>query len=147
MRAKREIFFLLAFMLTWSLAGCGLDDQAVLKSTRDYFPAVTLWKFQPQVLWVQTQVDGVTAAFAEKTFDHFLEEANQEALQRSLGLANFDKLMAQKGYVFFVLGFRGGVIVYDRPRHLRWTLNWPQARAWMAKFGVSSMDQIQVVRE
>jgi hypothetical protein len=51
-------------LLSLLLSSC-IADKAVLTQIHEYFPGSTLFKFDKRVLWIQTQVDGVSGKFAE----------------------------------------------------------------------------------
>lgn len=131
--------------------GC-VNDHTLLKQVHEYFPRATLYKFDPRVLWIQTQVDGISGKFANETFQRFLEEAQRGALEKSYGIVDFSGAMARDGYVYLVLGFRQGVVIWDRRSGTngpRWILNWQEARQWFIQyFGYFPKDdQIEVVRQ
>ncbi len=128
--------------------GC-IDDHKILAEVHDYFPGAVIYKFDSRVLWVQTQVDGITGKFAEETFDTFLNKIEARTQEKSRGFITFSQAMAHDGYVYLVLGFRGGIIVWDRRVNLRWTLNMAQARTWFIEnLGYfPQQHQIQIVRK
>lgn len=139
----RKSTFLVAMVLLFcvSLSGC-VDDHTVLTQIHEYFPGSTLYKFDKRVLWIQTQVDGVSGKFAEKTLNSFLQDADGAAEQKSFGLVHFSDALAHDGYLYLVIGFRQGIIVWDRravvgPNGLRttqhWVMNWKQAPAWFTE--------------
>ena len=133
--------FLLAVVLSFSLCGC-VDDHAILTQIHEYFPGSTLYKFDKRVLWIQTQVDGVSGKFAEKTLNSFLQDAEGAAEQKSFGLVHFSDALAHDGYIYLVIGFRRGIIVWDRrpatgpnglPTTYHWVLTWEQAPQWFTQ--------------
>jgi hypothetical protein len=128
-------------LLCLSISGC-VEDNAVLTQIHEYFPGSTLFKFDRRVLWIQTQVDGVSGKFAEKTIDSFLQDADGAAEKKSFGLVHFSDALAHDGIVYLVIGFRRGIIVWDRrrvtgpnglPTTYHWVLNWEQAPAWFTQ--------------
>lgn len=145
---KTGPFLLLVLLLNVSLSGC-VDDHKLLTQVHEYFPGAMLYKFDPHVLWIQTEVDGISRKFAEKTFDTFLIEMESQAQQQSLGFVHLSDALGHDGYVFLVLGFRQGIVVWDRRVNLRWTLARPQARAWFTEhLGYYPEEgQIEIVRE
>ncbi len=149
MVAGRMVAWSLAFLLLGLMPQGCVDDHSLLKQVNEYFPGATLHKFDPRVLWIQTQVDGISPKFAEKTFDTFLTEMDSKAQQKSLGFVHLADALARDGYVFLVLGFRQGIVVWDRRVNLRWTLTWPQARAWFTEHlgYYPEQGQIEIVRE
>jgi hypothetical protein len=135
-------------LLSLTLSGC-VDDHALLVQVNEYFPGSTRWKFDNRVLWIQTQAGGISGKFAEKTFDTFLSEADSYAQQKSLGFVHFSGALAHDGYTYLVLGFRQGIIVWDRRVNLRWTLSWPQVRPWFIEHigYYPEQGQIEIVRQ
>jgi hypothetical protein len=137
--------------------GC-VDDRAVLTQTHEFFPGSTLYKFDNRVLWIQTEVDGVSGKFAEKTLETFLQDAEGTTEKKSFGLAHFSDLLAHDGYVYLVIGFKKGIIVWDRrkvagpnglPTTYHWVLNWEQAPGWFTEHigYYPQKEQITVVRD
>lgn len=148
---------LAAAFLSLILCGC-VDDHQLLAQMHEYFPGAALYKFDRRVLWIQTQVDGISPKFAEETFLHFLDESNKAALQKSFGIVNFSDALAHDGYVYLVLGFRQGIVVWDRrpvpgvnglATTYHWNMTWEQAPSWfVAHLGYyPQKDQITVVSE
>jgi hypothetical protein len=154
---KTALFFLIALLLIVTLSGC-VDDHQLLAQMHEYFPDAALYKFDNRVLWIQTQVDGVTPKFGEQTFLRFLEEADTLAQQKSLGTIHFSDALAHDGYVYLVMGFKQGIVVWDRrpvggsngsPVTLHWNMTWQQAPAWFVEHigYYPQKSQIVVVRE
>jgi hypothetical protein len=138
---KPVLFFLMALLLAMTLSGC-LDDHQLLAQMHEYFPGAALYKFDNRVLWIQTQVDGVSPKFGEQTFLHFLEEADSSTQQKSFGTIHFSDALAHDGYIYLVLGFKQGIVVWDRrpvarpngsPVTLHWNMNWQQAPGWFVE--------------
>ena len=155
MFVRRALPFLVALVcLTFS--GC-VDDHQLLTQVHEYFPGAALYKFDKRVLWIQTEVDGISPKFAEQTFLHFLEEANSSALQKSFGIVNFSTALGHDGYVFLVLGFKAGIVVWDRrtvmqngaPVTLHWNLASEEAPAWFVQHlgYYPQQDQIVIVNQ
>lgn len=128
-------------LLTLAFSGC-VDDHQLLAQVHEYFPGAQLYKFDNRVLWIQTQVDGVTPKFAEQTFLHFVQEADTSAMQKSFGIVHFSDALAHDGYIYLVLGFRQGVEIWDRrtvvgpngtPTTLHWNLTNEQAPIWFTQ--------------
>jgi hypothetical protein len=140
MLRRKPALFLLVVLLAGTLSGC-LDDHQLLSSVHEYFPAAALYKFDGRVLWIQTQVDGVSPKFAEKTFLNFLQEANTSAAQKSFGIIDFADALAHDGYIFLVLGFKQGIVVWDRRPVLQngarvtlhWNMSWEEAPPWFVE--------------
>ena len=140
MRRRMPTLFLLIVLLIGSLSGC-VDDHQLLSSVHEYFPGAALFKFDKRVLWIQTEVDGVSPKFAEKTFLNFLEEADKSTAQKSFGIINFSDALAHDGYVYLVLGFKQGVVAWDRRPVVQngervtfhWNLTWEQAPTWFVE--------------
>lgn len=144
-------------LLSVSLSGC-VDDHELLRRVHEYFPGATLYKFDERVLWIQTQVDGVSGKFAEKTLMSFLQESENAATQKSFGIVHFSDALAYDGYVYLVLGFRQGIVVWDRrtvvgrdglPTTLHWVMNWQQAPGWFTRHlgYYPQKDQISIVSQ
>jgi hypothetical protein len=138
---KMALFSLLALLLGTMLSGC-VDDHQLLAQVHEYFPGAGLYKFDKRVLWIQTDVDGVSPKFAEQTFLHFLEEADTAAQQKSFGLVHLSDALAHDGYLYLVLGFKQGIVVWDRRQvtapngqltTYHWTLALQQAPAWFVE--------------
>ena len=137
---RKPALLLLLVLLTGTLSGC-LDDHQLLAQVHEYFPGAALYKFDGRVLWIQTQVDGVSPKFAEQTFLHFLEEADTSTVQKSLGIIHFSDALAHDGYVYLVLGFKQGIVVWDRRPvsqngstvTLHWNMSWQQAPTWFVQ--------------
>jgi hypothetical protein len=155
MFARRLALLVLLVLLT--VSGC-VDDHQLLTQVHEYFPGAALYKFDKRVLWIQTQVEGVTPKFGEETFLHFLEEANNSTKQKSFGIINFSDALAHDGYIFLVLGFKQGIVVWDRrnvlgpnglPTTYHWNLSWQQAPAWFTQHlgYYPQKDQITVVSD
>jgi hypothetical protein len=153
----RARLLLLLFLLTVSVSGC-VDDHAILTQIHEFFPGSTLYKFDKRVLWIQTQVDGVSGKFAEKTLNSFLQDAEGAAEQKSFGLVHFSDALAHDGYVYLVIGFRRGIIVWDRrpvvspnglPTTLHWVMDWQKAPAWFTEHigYYPQKDQITIVSQ
>jgi hypothetical protein len=148
--------FLLAVLLTGTRSGC-VDDHQLLSGVHEYFPGAALYKFDNRVLWIQTEVDGVSPKFAEKTFLNFLDEANKSTAQKSFGIINFSDALAHDGYVYLVLGFKQGMVVWDRRPvtqngekvTFHWNVTWEQAPTWFVQHvGYFPMkEQMVVVNE
>src|SRR6516165_5124246 len=94
---KPSLFGLNLLFLCLFAKGC-VDDRAVLSQTTEYFPGSVIYKFDPRVLWIQTEVDGVSGKFAEKTLENFLQDAEGTTEKKSFGLAHFSDLLAHDGY-------------------------------------------------
>jgi hypothetical protein len=156
MPRRKPALFLLVVLLTSTLSGY-LDDHQLLTQVHEYFPGAALYKFDGRVLWIQTQVDGVSPKFAEQTFLHFLEEADTAAVQKSLGIIHFSDALAHDGYVFLVLGFKEGIVVWDRRPVLQngatvtlhWNMTWQKAPTWFVEHlgYYPQKDQIVVVSQ
>ncbi len=140
MRTKTYLNGVLLFFFL-SISGC-VDDHAVLTQIHEYFPGSTLYKFDKRVFWIQTQVDGVSGKFAEKTLDSFLQDADGAAEKKSFGLVRFSDALAHDGCIYLVIGFRKGIVVWDRrkiagpnglPTTRHWVLNWEQAPEWFTQ--------------
>jgi hypothetical protein len=154
---RPAIILLVALLTSVALSGC-VDDHQLLAQVHEYFPGAALYKFDRRILWIQTQVDGISPKFAEETFLHFLEESDKAALQKSLGIVHFSDALAHDGYIYLVLGFRQGVVVWDRrpvigPNGLQTTYHWnmsqDQAPAWFVQHlgYYPQPDQIVVVNQ
>jgi hypothetical protein len=125
---------LVVLFLSVSFPGCAnshefVNDHELLMQVHEYFPNAVLYKFDKRVLWIQTQVDGVSGRFAEKTLESFLQESDSAAMQRSFGTVHFSNALAHDGYVYLVAGFQQNVVVWDRrtvvgPDRLPATLHW-----------------------
>ena len=131
---------LLLLSLTAVLSGC-VDDHQLLAQMHEYFPGAALYKFDKRVLWIQTEVDGVSPKFAEQTFLHFLDEADTAAVKKSFGIIHFSDALAHDGYVYLILGFKQGMVVWDRRPALQngqtvtfhWNMTWEQAPTWFVE--------------
>ncbi len=140
MLRRKSALFVLVVLLTSTLLGC-VDDHQLLLSVHEYFPGAALYKFDKRVLWIQTEVDGISPKFAEKTFLNFLEEANKSTAQKSFGIINFSDALAHDGYVYLVLGFKQGMVVWDRRPVLQngarvtfhWNMTWEEAPTWFVE--------------
>jgi hypothetical protein len=66
---RKRVFSLVAVLLFCMFVSSCVEDKAVLKQIHEYFPGSSLYKFDKRVLWIQTQVDGVSGKFAEKTLN------------------------------------------------------------------------------
>jgi hypothetical protein len=157
MFSRKPTMLLLTLQLCATLSGC-VDDHALLAQVHEYFPGASLYKFDKRVLWIQTEVDGITPKLGEQIFLRFLDEANSAARHRSWGIVSLSSAMKQDGYIYLVLGFKQGIVAWDRrngisptgserPHH--WNLTWEQAPAWLLQhLGYCPKDnQIVIVRE
>ncbi len=137
MLGRSPAIFLLALVMTGGTRSC-VDEHGLLTQVHEYFPGAQLFKFDNRVLWIQTEVDGVSPKFAEKTFLVFLQEANTAAAQKSFGIINFSDALAHDGYVYLVFGFKQGAVAWDRRPvtqngqqvTLHWNLTWQEAPNW-----------------
>ena len=155
---KRYSTFLLVVLLcSFALCGC-VDDHAILTQVHEYFPGASIYKFDKRVLWIQTDVGGVSGKFAEKTLTSFLHDADGTAMQKSFGLVHFSQALAHDGYIYLVIGFQNGIIVWDRrpvtePNGLRatqrWVLKWDSAPDWFTQHigYYPTKEQIVIVKQ
>src|SRR5215831_10689548 len=102
MRRKSALLIAPVLLLSLVLCSC-VEDKAVLTQIHEYFPGSTLYKFDKRVLWIQTQVDGVSGRFAEKTLDSFLQDADGAAEKKSFGLVHFSDALAHDGIIYLVI--------------------------------------------
>lgn len=82
MRWSKVVCVVVALFVVLGTAGC-VDDHKLLAQVHEYFPGATIYKSDPRVLWVQTQVDGISGKFAEKTLDTFLQKMESQAQQKT----------------------------------------------------------------
>ena len=138
---KSASLFVAVILFSIVLSGC-VDDHQLLSQVQDYFPGAELYKFDRRVIWIQTQVDGISPKFAEKTLQEFLQQADSTAQHESLGIVHFSDALAHDGVIYLVLGFRSGIVVWDRravpgpngfPVTHDWNLTWDQAPAWFVE--------------
>jgi hypothetical protein len=142
MHSRKPSFFAVNLLLFCLFAKGCVDDHAVLTQMHEYFPSSTLYKFDKRVLWIQTQVDGISGKFAEETLETFLKRSEETAVKESGGLVHFSDALAHDGYVYLVIGFKKGIIVWDRrkvagpsglPTTYHWVLSWEQAPGWFTE--------------
>jgi hypothetical protein len=137
---NKPILFIVALFVAVTFCGC-VPDQDILAQVNQYFPGSTLLKFDKRVLWIQTKVDGVGPKFTEMALNNFLAQADTLAEQKSLGLVHFTDAFAHDGYIYLVIGFQHGIIIWDRrvvvengvPSTLHWVMAFDQAPAWFTE--------------
>ena len=96
-------------VITQFLTGCD-DQKMVLPKVCEYFPGSVLYHFDKRVLWVQTQVDGISAKTATIIYEDFCQKFENPVGKLRMPLATTLKL---DGHRIFVVGFRRGIVAYD----------------------------------
>lgn len=102
------------------LAGCA--EQEILNSFRKYFPAAALWKFDPRVLCVQTDVTNISQDFAQEVFKNFLA--------RTGDVVKLQVAMRVSGYKYMILGFSDFRVIYYPEKGIYWVLDPLHSNIW-----------------
>jgi hypothetical protein len=137
---KNKLFAILSvIVLGFSLSGCNIEMEAsqVLPKMNEYFPGTVLYKFDKRVLWIQTEVDGISGGTAMSIYTDTCQKA-----AFSLGKIKLDitrELMID-GRTILVIGFRRGIVACDLrdgvdvagvPRGS--VMDWPHAKVWITQ--------------
>ncbi len=159
MRPRTPVILLLfATLLSLTLAGCKDAEVApmVLPQFNQYFPATTLFQVDKRFLWVQTNIDGISAAAAELMFKQDCGQALPAIQQKSFGLIkNLSTALSIAGKQVLIVGFknywvvwvvRNGIDTQGLPYNYQ-VLNYQQFSSWLIQVmgAVPTPDQIKVV--
>jgi hypothetical protein len=101
------------FLTSLLLVGCNTNNEvakAVLPQVCDSFPDSVLYRIDPRLLWVQTQVDGISAETALVMFRTACQEAPKKIGKLTIDITT-EMNFAHKR--FLVMSFKKFFVVWD----------------------------------
>ena len=147
------IGFSLSLVLCLSTTACKDQSEAaaVLPTVCQYFPNSMIYKFDKRVLWIQTNVDGISSATAMEIFSDACQKAGKAIGQIKI---NAVEELQFDGRSILVIGFKKGIVACDLrgggdangvPRGQ--VLNWQMANAWFTQHigYIPTASQISVI--
>jgi hypothetical protein len=153
---KSAPLILVMLLVSVCLYGCKDKEEAreVLPKVCPHFPDSVIYKFDKRVLWIQTNVDGISGETAE---DIFQQACQQAAYKLGKLTFNISAEMKFDDRSILIIGFkqylvawevRNGVDQRGIPRGYE-VMNWNQAPSWfMQHLGyrpLQNADQIYVI--
>jgi hypothetical protein len=158
--SRRGFGFILLFtiFLGLSLSGCNDVEEAnnILPQFNNYFPNTTLYDVDKRILWIQTQIDGISASAAELMFQQDCQQSIPAIYKSSYGISkSIPVALSFDGKKVLIIGFknfwvvwlvRNGVNAQGIPVNYQ-VLDYQQFGAWLTQAlgAIPTPDQIKVV--
>ena len=110
------VFFVLLFGFSLVISGCKDEEVApmILPQFCQYFPETMIFAIDKRILWIQTNIDGISSDAADLMFKQDCEQSNTALIKKSFGLIkNVKGGLIAAGKQVLIIGFKHFWVVWS----------------------------------